>query len=228
MASKKSTQSTSTAAKFPVGNARNVEQKFDTDEKAYVEIVKQYDWKKLCRLWQQIKDRKGDLVDEFKPGKALEYLMLRAFESEGATVTYPYGLALGHTKGETEQIDGAIHVDGVHAVIESKDEQKTSDTTGRINVEPIAKLRSQLLRRPSFTVGIMVSTNGFTDAAKVLTMYMMPQTILLWEGEDLDYVFCEDASNSDEHRMRAGLRRKLHYAVETGMPDFSLNQDGES
>ncbi len=54
-----------------------------------------------------------------------------------------------------------------------------------------------------------------------------PVSILLWEGADLDYVFSKDTP-STEHGMRAGLRRKLHYAVETGIPDFSLKRDGES
>lgn len=67
-----------------------------------------------------------------------------------------------------EQIDGAIHVGGLHVIVESKDQAASQD------IEPIAKLRNQLLRRPSGAVGVCFSTGGFTPSARLLAHVMAP------------------------------------------------------
>lgn len=59
----------------------------------------------LRRLW--CKKRQDRMDDDFwESGKLLEYAILRAFELEGAEVTYPYSVELQGE--EVEQIDGAI------------------------------------------------------------------------------------------------------------------------
>ena len=90
-------------------------------------------------------------MEGWEPGKAFEYLILRAFELEGAVVTWPYVIRLSpsETGGDTEQIDGAVYVDGLACIVEAKD---TANTT---RIEPIAKMRNQLLRRPSSSVGLI-------------------------------------------------------------------------
>jgi hypothetical protein len=84
-----------------------------------------------------------------------------------------------------------------------------------VNFEPVAKLRSQLLRRPSGSIGIVFSRKGFTEPAKIMTRFAMPQTILLWEGLELEFAL-------EEERILAGLWRKYRHAVEYGVPDYNL------
>ena len=55
----------------------------------------------------------------------MEFLIAKAFELESREdkpvfVTYPYGVREQHNM-ELEQIDGAVHVNGLHALIECKD-----------------------------------------------------------------------------------------------------------
>jgi hypothetical protein len=54
----------------------------------YLERVLSLDGEGVYRTWQVVR-RRGNLVG-WPPGKALEYLILRAFQLEGADVTWPY------------------------------------------------------------------------------------------------------------------------------------------
>jgi hypothetical protein len=179
-----------------------------------VRAVQALDRQALLDLWDAIlrRDTPG-----FPPGRALEHLVLRAFELEGAEVTWPYSVRLGEDDDETEQIDGAVYVDGIFAIVEAKDHGDATATRGRVKFEPIAKMRSQLLRRPGLTLGMVFSTNGFTEPAKILARFVAPQTILLWDGNDLAHALRHE-------KMRHGLRRKLRYAVEQGLPDYDLTE----
>jgi hypothetical protein len=56
------------------------------------------------------------------------------------------------------------------------------DTFKEVNIEAIAKLRNQLLRRPAATIVSVFSRSGFTEAKVTLTGFVAPQTILLWRG----------------------------------------------
>src|SRR4051812_40708911 len=109
----------------------------------------------------------------------MEYLVLRAFQLDGAVVRWPYVV---HEDGEEiEQIDGVVYFDSVAGMIECKDTDKPT------NIEPVAKLRNQLLRRPSGTIGVVFSRSGFTEAASLLARFIAPQTILLWSGDEVAY-----------------------------------------
>jgi hypothetical protein len=133
--------------------------------------------------------------------------VLRAFELEGAQITWPYSVELG---GEAvEQIDGVIYATGQACLVESKHYSRP------INVEPIAKLRNQLSRRPAATIGLVFSYNGFTEPARLLTRYLAPQTILLWAGGEIGHVL-------RNQMMVYGLQMKYKYAVEHGLPDYNL------
>jgi hypothetical protein len=123
----------------------------------YEQRITRYGWDELSTLWSQIQS--GDTPD-WASGKALEYLILRAFQLEGAEVIYPYSVVIDEE--ELEQIDGAIYSDGLACLVESK------DLAQRVNIEPLAKMRNQLLRRPAATIGIIFSRNGFTYAAIAL------------------------------------------------------------
>lgn len=142
-------------------------------------------------------------------GKAFEHIILRGFELEGAEVVWPFSVQL---IGETiEQIDGAIYCAGLSCLVESKDYSEP------INVEPIAKLRNQLMRRPPGTLGIIFARNGFTEPAKISTRMMNPLQILLWEYGELE------SSLRDGTLCRA-LVRKYRAAVEMGMPDYDTRK----
>lgn len=177
----------------------------------YAELISRYDRNRLCDLWEAISV--GDTPD-WEPGKALEYLVIRAFELEGAEVQWPYRVALGaEDRGPVEQIDGVVYVEGLACLVESKDQEE------RVNIEPIAKLRNQLLRRPGAAIGTVISRSGFTDPAMTLARYVNPQTILLWDGEELAYAL-------SKQRMRASLVAKYRYCVERGLPFYNIAAEG--
>lgn len=151
-----------------------------SEQNEYERRIKKLQREGLLALWQRIWTR---APTDWPPGKAFEYLILRAFELEAATVRYPFEVRWGAAAGgderyAIEQLDGAIHLElaGLHALVESKDE------AGQVNVEPIAKLRNQLMRRPSSATGVCFSVRGFTTPARLLANMMAPQTVLLWHG----------------------------------------------
>ncbi len=133
--------------------------------------------------------------------------LFAAKKIEGAEVVYPYSVRVGGTI--VEQIDGVLYSDGLACLVECKDQE------ANIAIDPVAKLRNQLNRRPAGTLGIVFSTAGFTEAAVILTQYNVNQTILLWDGSDLDYAL--------QHQyMRRGLVKKYRYCIERGLPNYSL------
>jgi hypothetical protein len=171
----------------------------------YVDVISRYDRAGLTDLWNQVAS--GSKVEGWPDGRLFEHLILAALKLESAVVTWPYRVELD---GEVvEQIDGAVHVQGLHCLIEAK------DTRDDINIQPIAKMRNQLLRRPSSTVGVVFSRSGFTEAAKVLTRYTMPHTVLLWEGSEF-------AVALEGGTLCASLAAKFRYAVEHGLPDYNI------
>lgn len=157
----------------------------------------------LRDLWLKIQGGKTGAAG-WAAGKALEYFVLRAFQLDGAKIRWPYEVRLD---GETvEQIDGVIHQGPISVVVETKDQQDPA------NVEPLAKLRSQLLRRPAGTIGMVVSKSGFTSPARTLAGFMAPTTILLWEGAEIDLAL----ESKQPQPFRRGLDWKYRLAVEEG------------
>jgi hypothetical protein len=172
----------------------------------YVGRVRRLDWQGLRDLWAKIQSG----TTRWGTGKALEHLVLRAFELSGAAVRWPFDVPLA---GETvEQIDGAIHLDGLSCLVECK------DTASPMNVEPIAKLRNQLLRRHSGAVGLVFSRSGFTPPAQTLAQFVAPQAVLLWNGGEIAYLL-------EQEDFASALRQKYRYCVETGVPDFDTREE---
>lgn len=169
----------------------------------YEARIKSYNLDDLIRLWSEI--QAGDTPD-WDAGKALEYLIIRAFQLEGAEVLYPYSVQIDEE--EIEQIDGVVYSDGLSCLVECK------DTSTRVNVEPIAKLRNQLLRRPAAAIGCLFSRIGFTEAAITLARYIAPQTILLWEGIEIYYCL-------QNQSMRQALLKKYRVCVEEGKSNYN-------
>jgi hypothetical protein len=171
----------------------------------YKQRISTFDKKALIELWQQIKDRN---TSDWDAGKAFEYLVIRAFELEGARVSYPYSVKLDDN-AIIEQIDGAVYFENFYCLIEAKDTDKP------MNVEPVAKLRNQLLRRPSSLIGVVFSNSGFTSPAITLARFLSPQTILLWTGEELEYAL-------ENSLMKNGLTEKFFHCTENALPDYNL------
>lgn len=175
-------------------------------ETFYYETISQFDHSTLCALWAKIKTKQTS--PEWPPGKALEYFLLRAFELEGAQVIYPYEVY--RQSKVVEQIDGVIFWDNLIVVVECKDVSKP------VNFDPIAKLRNRLVMRPAQTIGCFFSMGGFTEPAKILAEHLPPQTILLWEQNDIDICLKNEYFCS-------GLKLKFQECVKSGTPDFRLN-----
>jgi hypothetical protein len=173
----------------------------------YEERISRFGWRELSTLWEKVK---SDSTPDWPGGRALEYLILRAFQLAGAQITWPYEV---REEGRVlEQIDGALHSRGLHCLVESKD-WGTS-----VNIEPIAKLRNQLRRRPAGTIGVVFSRGGFTSAAVKLAQYTVHEGILLWTGREIEYVL------HNENILDA-LERKYRACVEMADPYFSADAE---
>jgi len=142
----------------------------------YEKEIAQYDNERILDLWNAVK---AGETPGWAQGKAFEYLILRAFQLEGADVRWPYIVKMDGD--EIEQIDGVVYTNGLACLIECKDQSTSS------NIEPIAKLRNHLLRRPGTVIGVVFSRQGFTDPAVTLARFTAPQTILLWTGEEVEF-----------------------------------------
>ncbi|MGB7440113.1 MAG: restriction endonuclease [Coleofasciculaceae cyanobacterium] len=173
----------------------------------YEQKISAYGWDNLLELGNDIE---AGFTPDWEPGKALEYLVLRAFQLEGAQVTFPYSVSIEGE--ELEQIDGVVYSDGLACLTECK------ATASRANIEPIAKMRNQLLRRPASTIGIVFSLSGFTYAAITLARYIAPQTILLWNGDEIRYAL-------ERQHFRPGLLEKYRFCIEQGIPNYDIRAE---
>jgi hypothetical protein len=173
----------------------------------YESLIKTHGWKELSKLWQAIQGRNTPGWDK---GKAFEYLVLRMFDLNGAEVRWPFEVQL--FEGETiEQIDGSVRINNLYCLLESKDEE------AKISTGPVAKLRNQLLRRPAGTVGFLFSSNTFTIPAIQLAHFALPQTILLWEGDDVTRAL-------KENTICMFAEQKYRLCVDRGVPYYSIRE----
>jgi hypothetical protein len=90
-----------------------------------------------------------------------------------------------------------------------------SEECRNIAIAPIAKLRNQLLRRPAGTFGMVFSSHGFTEPAIQLAHFALPQSILLWTGDQVEYAL--DRQNNGEL-----CEMKYRMCVDYGMLDFNV------
>jgi len=198
-----------------------------TDEQ-YRGFVQGLDHAGVVALWEDVVAARSPQAwpegEAWDRGKGLEYCILRGFDLEApeqspvaADVVWPFSVLLGDLgesstslrSTEAEQIDGVIHLDGVSCLVEAKAE------SDQVAIAPLAKTRSQLLRRPATTIGLIFSLSGFTEPAKRLAAFMFPQTVLLWTGDDLDVAL-------RKQRLFDGLRAKYRMAVEKGLAVLEL------
>jgi hypothetical protein len=179
-----------------------------TTDAEYQATITTYQWDNLIELWSQIKEKKTSKF--WDAGKALEYLVLRAFELNGADIAWPYSVTI---QGKiVEQIDGVVYTNSLACLIECK------DTTEEVNIGPIAKLRNQLLRRPATTIGSVFSRTGFTEPTVTLTGFVAPQTILLWGGEEIEY-------SLENKRICEFLVKKYRVCVQKCIPNYDVTTE---
>lgn len=184
--------------------------------KEYEEKIKGFCHEGLVRLWDDYQKKTYD-KSFWKSGKLLEYIILRGFElEEDGCVTYPYDVndSLSRYKKPIEQIDGAVHVDELHALVECKDYRS------KIKVEPLAKMRNQLARRHGSMFGMFFTVENLTTPTQIQVKYMAPQMIIIWTKKDIDHCI----RNS---RFIKCMRTKYRKAVENCEYnyEFSLYDD---
>jgi len=179
-------------------------------DKDYISAISKMGRQELIQLWKN--RRKKEVKSFWEPGKALEYILLRAFELEDATVRWPYNVRMSNDDNNiVEQIDGSIQFEYFYILVECKDYEKA------VNIEPFAKMRNQLMRRPSTVIGCIFSTNGFSDPALALSKFVAPQTILLWEGDEFEYCL--------EHCcFIKGLKKKFSMATEEFAYNYNIKE----
>lgn len=163
-------------------------------------------WAGLRDLWVKIQ---ADDTPDWPPSFTFEYLVVRAFDLDGAVVRWPYRSILDGVV--TEQIDGVVVAAGLHALIESK-AQKDS-----VTIEPIAKLRNQLMRRPVATIGLFFITSSYTPPALILAKYLTGQTILLWHSTEIDFAL-------ETEKIVLLLQAKYLACVKDGVPSTNAKE----
>ncbi len=156
-------------------------------------------------LWLEIKS--GETPD-WEDGKAFEHLIVQLFEAAGGDVTYPFSVTNPHG-GVLEQLDGFVQIDGISLLLETKDYKD------KVAVEPIAKLRNQLLRRPAGIVGCVFTKSDFTGSSIMLANFMAPQAILLWAGVEIDAIVWGEC-------IKTALKIKHRRLLRDGMPYFDF------
>jgi hypothetical protein len=161
----------------------------------------------LLRIWQGI--RAGAPIPRWPAGKAFEYLVVRAFDLEGASVLWPFQVTYPQRFGTMEQVDGVVYLGERVFLLESKQRSEPAAAAD------VARLRMRLESRPPGTMGVLFSARDFTLPTEILTQFATPLNVLLWASEDLDLALAEGS-------MVAGLRDKLAHATESGLANLSL------
>lgn len=174
-------------------------------EQANIATIRSYNWPKLKKLWSQI--RLGN-TPGWARGKALEYLLVRAFDLEGAEVVYPYNNSVSTAQ---EQFDGYVFVKelGAGFLIECK------DWKDKVSFDELAKLHGRLTYRMPSAYGIFLSKTGFTPSAVELMFMMHPHNILLWSFDEIDECF-------KNHKFMKALKYKFQYAMITADPAIAV------
>lgn len=169
-------------------------------EERYVAQIRALGKTELVDLWNKLVV--ATPIEGWEPGRALEHLVLRAFELEGADVVWPY-------RNVREQVDGAVYMDERLHLLESKDWGRLVDAT------PVARMKMMLERRPHGTAGMIFCRGNFTKAAKYEAEFNPARNILLWEGDELGLAL--------KYGMCDGVRIKWLHAMHHGNMNYLLS-----
>jgi hypothetical protein len=156
----------------------------------------------LVRIWERIKA--GQPIVGWPAGKAFEYLVVRAFDLEGARVIWPFQVTYPQKFGTMEQVDGVAYLGDRAFLLESKSLSEPAA------MEEVARLRMRLESRPPGTMGVLFSAQDFTLPTEVFTQFATPLNVLLWGSGDLDVALGTGS-------MVRGLGAKLAHATESGL-----------
>ena len=176
-------------------------------EQRMVNTIRSYDRNKLKKFWLQIKDGS---TPGWSTGKALEYMLIRAFDLEGAEVVYPYNNNILHSQ---EQFDGYVFVKDLGAgfLIECKEWKE------KVSFDELAKLHGRLTYRMPSTYGVFLSKSGFTPSAVELMYMMHPHNVLLWSYDEIDECF-------KNFKFMKALKYKYQYAMVTANPNIAVRE----
>ena len=176
-------------------------------EQRMVNTIRSYDRNKLKKFWLQIKDGS---TPGWSTGKALEYMLIRAFDLEGAEVVYPYN---NNILDSQEQFDGYVFVKDLGAgfLIECKEWKE------KVSFDELAKLHGRLTYRMPSTYGVFLSKSGFTPSAVELMYMMHPHNVLLWSYDEIDECF-------KNFKFMKALKYKYQYAMVTANPNIAVRE----
>jgi hypothetical protein len=182
------------------GSGGNVEQLISKTEE-YVQMARAMQWPEIEMLWKSIKNRQ---TPDWAPGKALEHLIVRAFELSGFDIEYPY--TVSNEDGLIEQIDGFVYFNDLAFLIECKD-------TTKQDIEVLAKLKYKIDRRPPTTIAGVFICGTLTRQAVSLANYTTPQRITVWYLQDIEEAITQRDFKTmliEKYRLlcRDGLLRK--------------------
>ena len=174
-------------------------------EQRMVNTIRGYNRQKLKKFWQQIKS--GNTLG-WATGKALENMLVRAFDLEGAEVVYPFNNLVLTSQ---EQFDGYVFVKelGAGFLIECK------EWKDKVAFDELAKLHGRLAYRMPSTYGLFLSKSGFTPSAVELMFMMHPHNVLLWSYSEIDECF-------KNFKFMKALKYKFQYAMITANPNIAV------
>jgi len=150
------------------------------------EKIKTLDWYGIRELWEVVvepRKRNASPDEDWRdPYTTFEYVILRAFELEGARVTYPFFVYPLGDRTVLHEIDGSVFTKtGKSVLCEFK------SWADPIQFDPIAKLRSQLLQRPKKGIACFFSMSGFTTPAIRSTTLIATEGVLLWKKNEIEH-----------------------------------------
>ncbi len=166
-----------------MGNLQN----WQNEINANTRLFQGFSHEHLLRIWDEVIEpwvypAKG--LHDLSAPVAFEYLIIRAFELEGAEVSYPFMAQPFSDSRILEEIDGAIYLPGISAIVESKCFDQRNVTS-----DQIGQLRNKLINRPSYGIGCFFARTSYKESAYKQAQMASPQCILLWDGEEIKEAF---------------------------------------
>ena len=139
------------------------------------------------------------IPDPKKRGKALEGVLNRIFASFGILVREAFTVADGPSGAVTEQIDGAIELDGHVYVVEMK------WLKHRVGTE-LGQHAARVMVRPPDVRALYISASGYTDAAvQIAKEFLSHRLCVLVELEEI--VACIDRDRDLRELLRTKISR---------------------
>jgi hypothetical protein len=156
----------------------------------------------LAKLKQRFTDL-GSLSDPRKRGLEFQIWLRELFDLHDLEPR-------GSFAGEGEQIDGSIRIDGQTLLVEAR------WTTDMVAPEGVRDFVGKFEQKLDNTLGLMISVNGFTDAASGKATSGGRLMTIFVDGRDL-YPVVEGLVD-----LRHLLGRKLRHAAEKGEPMYRV------